>query len=162
VRLSPRAEALVARLGLLPHPEGGFYRELHRSLQRVLRAGDERSALTSIYFLLAAGQHGRWHVVRSDEAWHHLAGDPLELLSYEPTTALLERHRLGAVDADGCSPFAVVPAQRWQAARPLGDFALAGCTVGPGFEFADFRFVADLPAHARAFDSALAAYRTLL
>ena len=67
--VSDTAAALIVQLGLAPHPEGGFFREIHRSTLRV-RAADgrpERSALTTIYYLLAAGQHGRWHAVASVE-----------------------------------------------------------------------------------------------
>lgn len=157
------AEDLVARLGMRPHPEGGWYRELHRSAQRVTRDGTTRAALTSIYFLLAAGQHGRWHVVASDEAWHHLDGEALELLTWDPLARIPGRTLLGPLRIEGCTPFALVRAGVWQAARPVGRHALVGCTVGPGFDFADFRFVADLPAHADAFgDPALAPYRSLL
>jgi len=156
------AEELVARLGLRPHPEGGWYSELHRSAQTVSRDGVARAALTSIYFLLAAGQHGRWHVVASDEAWHHLDGDPLELLTWDPVTGVAGRALLGPLRVAGCAPYALVPAHVWQAARPLGGHALVGCTVGPGFDFADFRFVADLPAHEQPFAGPLAPYRSLL
>lgn len=157
------AEDLVARLGMRPHPEGGWYRELHRSTQAVTRDGTMRTALTSIYFLLAAGQHGRWHVVASDEAWHHLDGEPLELLTWDPAARIAGRTLLGPLRVEGCMPFGLVPAGVWQAARPVGSHALVGCTVGPGFDFADFRFVADLPGHAESFDDpALAAHRSLL
>jgi predicted cupin superfamily sugar epimerase len=156
------AAELVTRLGLRPHPEGGWYRELHRSAQTVTRDGTTRAALTSIYFLLAAGQHGRWHVVASDEAWHHLVGDPLELLSWDPVARVAGRALLGPLQAEGCAPFALVPAGVWQAARPLGRHALVGCTVGPGFDFADFRFVADLPGSEGPFRGPLAPYRALL
>src|SRR3970040_204526 len=77
-----RAAELIRTLALRPHPEGGHYGEVFRSSRRV-RALDrdvDRAALTTIYFLLTAGEHSRWHRVRADEAWHWCEGDPLELL----------------------------------------------------------------------------------
>ena len=67
---------------MIPHPEGGFYRELYRSSSRVQPADDRpaRAALTTIYFLLVGGEVSRWHRVASDEVWHYYEGDPLELL----------------------------------------------------------------------------------
>lgn len=143
----PRAAELVRRLGLLPHPEGGWYRETFRS-SRAIRPGDgrpARSALTSILFLLADGGASRWHRVASDEAWHFHGGAPLELfrLDAEDADARPVRELLGpAGDADAL-PLRVVPAGEWQAARTTGAWTLVGCTVGPGFDFADFAMLAD-------------------
>ncbi len=147
--MHPRATALVAELGLQPHPEGGHYREVFRSVRRVAPGDDrgDRSALTVIHFLLAAGEQSRWHRVRSDEAWHLVEGGPLELLVVDPECRRLERHVLSTAGPT-TGPAAVVPAGHWQAARPLGPFALAGCTVGPGFEFDDFTMLADEAAAA--------------
>ena len=80
--MHPRAADLVSVLDLRPHPEGGFYREVHRSTSRVTTgdARGERAAITTIYFLLTAGAQSRWHRVDSDEVWHFYEGDPLELL----------------------------------------------------------------------------------
>ena len=71
-------EALIDRLNLWPHPEGGMHRHIYRSANVVQPADDRnaRRSLTTIYFLLAAGQHSRWHRVRSDEVWHFYEGDP--------------------------------------------------------------------------------------
>jgi uncharacterized protein len=134
-----RAAELVALLGLTPHPEGGWYREVFRSSRRVTphdgRAS--RSALTHIDFLLAAGQASAWHRVRSDEVWQLLEGGPLRLWLMPPTLDAVSAVTLGA----GAPPRHVVPAHWWQAAEPLGAFAYVGATVGPGFEFADFDFM---------------------
>jgi predicted cupin superfamily sugar epimerase len=156
-----RAAQLVRALHLGPHPEGGHYREVHRSSTRVTRAGVERAALTTILFLLKEGEHSRWHVVDSDEAWHYHEGEPLELVTYDPESARIDTVHLGVSGPDR-SAVHVVPAGTWQAARPLGAYALVGCTVGPGFEFEDFRFVGDVPGHERVLDGALSAYRELL
>jgi predicted cupin superfamily sugar epimerase len=140
--MHPRAAELIATLELKPHPEGGFYREIFRSALRVQPADDrnERTALTTIYFLLPGGVVSRWHQVSSDEVWHLYEGGPLELLEMDADLQNVERHILGAVAPDR-RPVRTVGANRWQAARSLGDYALVGCTVGPGFEFADFRML---------------------
>ena len=128
------AEEIVERLGLQPHPEGGFYRETFRA------PGPDggRGASTAIYYLLREGDVSAWHrVVDADEVWHHYAGASLELtLSADGR----ERRsvRLGTGLAAGERPQAVVPAGVWQAARPLGGWVLVGCTVAPAFEFAGF------------------------
>lgn len=155
VRTATRARELVTALGLAQHPEGGWYRELHRSALAVAPqdARPLRAALTTIYFLLERGQHSRWHRVGSDEVWHHYEGGPLELLLATPACERVERHTLGPLPgtlpgtlAGAARPVLVVPAGWWQAARPLGDYALVGCSVAPGFEFADFAFLRDEPA----------------
>jgi len=140
-----RADELIALLDLRPHPEGGFYREVFRSVSRVTTADTRgtRAALTTIFFLLPRGTHSRWHRVDSDEVWHFYEGDPLELLELDAAGRSLVRHRLGPVDGTGQLPVRTIPAGCWQAAQPLGAYTLVGCTVGPGFEFADFRMLAD-------------------
>jgi predicted cupin superfamily sugar epimerase len=143
--MNSRASELIRTLNLQPHPEGGFYRETWRSSIRVAAdARPSRSALTTIYFLLAAGGFSAWHRVRSDEVWHWYEGAPLELLLASPDCSTAQRHRLGPVGADS-QPVLTVPADWWQAARPVGDYALCGCTVAPGFEFEDFAFLRDYP-----------------
>lgn len=157
-----RAAELIDRLHLLPHPEGGFYREMFRSLDRVQPLDGvrgSRAAATTILFLLVAGAHSRWHRVASDEVWHFYEGAPLELFVATPDLTSVERVVLGpALATDG--PVFTVPSSRWQAARPTGAFALVGCTVAPGFEFADFSFLRDEPAawaELRRIDAELAA-----
>jgi predicted cupin superfamily sugar epimerase len=144
--MHPRAAELIATLGLEPHPEGGWYREIHRSLLEV-KPGDDRSerpALTSIYFLLAEDEVSRWHRVGSDEAWHFHEGAVVELLIADPGIEHIVRQTLGpASDVD--RPVRVVPAHSWQAARSTGAYSLVGCSVGPGFDFADFALLHDTP-----------------
>lgn len=124
------AEATIRRLGLRPHPEGGFYRETFRSpLTLTLPDGRRRSACTAIHYLLPSGARSAWHLVASDEIWHHYDGGPLRLY----------RLGMGEVRVDRERPQAVVPAGIWQAAEPEGEAVLVGCTVAPGFEFDDFR-----------------------
>jgi len=155
------ARALVEKLSLLPHPEGGWYREIYRSPERVQTRRGLRSAVTTIHYLLEREQLSRWHAVEADEIWHFYGGAPLELIGYDPATRRLERHVLGDV-REGNETVAVIPARLWQAARSLGEYSLVGCTVGPGFEFEDFRFVAALSGHETHFTGELARYGNLL
>jgi uncharacterized protein len=136
--MHPRAQQLIDTLALAPHPEGGWYRQVFKSEERVTRHADgaERSALTTIYFLLVEGTSSAWHRVQSDEAWHFYEGDAIELLTREHESDAPQVTRL---DAD--RRVHVICAREWQAARPLGEYTLVGCTVGPGFEFADFEMV---------------------
>jgi predicted cupin superfamily sugar epimerase len=127
--MHPRAQQLIELHGMSEHPEGGWYREVFRSSEMVTRHADDakRTALTTIYFLLVEGTCSAAHCVQSDEVWHFYEGDPLELRIGDAVVVL-----------DGDRRAAVVPARVWQSARPLGAYTLVGCTVGPGFEFADF------------------------
>ena len=134
-------QELVTRLGLKPHPEGGFFVEIFRSKQTLtLPEGRVRAASTAIYFLLPAGSFSAFHKVSSDEAWHFYAGDSLELTTITPE-GVLESVILGRDFVEGERPQFVVPAGVWQAAVPLdgeSGYTLVGCTVSPGFDFADF------------------------
>ena len=154
--MHPRATELIRELDLVPHPEGGFFRESFRSRSRVLPVDgrSERAALTTVFFLLPDGHFSRWHAVSSDEVWHLYEGGPLELIVAPPDLTRIERTRLAPV-GEKDRPAHTVPAGWWQTARPIGEYALAGCTVGPGFEYADFRLLADDP-HAAAKIRALA------
>lgn len=128
------ADAIIALLGLRPHPEGGHYRETYR--QQAADGG--RGASTAIYFLLRAGERSHWHRVRdADEGWHWYAGAPLRLSLAAPGAAATDII-LGADLAGGQRPQAMVPAEHWQAAASLGDWTLVGCTVAPAFLFAAF------------------------
>lgn len=142
--MHPRASELLSLLGMRPHPEGGHFVQLFRSSNRVevLDRKVERSALTTIYFLLAAGEFSRWHRVVSDEVWHYYEGDAIELMLFDDQG--LRRLRLGPVSRE-TRPTIVVPAGTWQAARSTGAYTLSACTVGPGFDFADFALAVDWP-----------------
>lgn len=149
--MHPRAAELITALALSPHPEGGYFREVHRSAASVdpLDGRTERSALTTIYFLLVAGEVSRWHRVASDEAWHFLEGDPLALHEAHAGFDRVATRILGRF-ADGAEPLRVVAAGSWQAARSTGDYTLVGCTVGPGFDFGDFEMLHDVVDEAEA------------
>ena len=135
------ADSIIRTLELSPHPEGGHYREVFRAPDAVssLRHASARSASTAIYFLLRGGEFSAFHRVSSDELWHHYLGDPLELIVMDANG--LRSFVLGPGLPLGQRPLGVVPANAWQAARPMqgpAGFALCGCTVAPGFDFADF------------------------
>lgn len=152
---------IVERFALTPHPEGGYFREVFRSELALEHVGDRargarRCGGTLIYFLLADRDFSAFHRVRgADEIWHLYAGGPLELHTIDAG----RKHTLHALttDLDQGEPTAVVPSDWWQAARlaPGAAFAFCGCTVAPGFEFADFDMppaddlLASFPEHAR-------------
>lgn len=126
-------EQWISALGLQPHPEGGAYVETYRSAA----AEGERGAGTAIYYLLRAGEHSAWHKVDAAEIWHFYAGDPLELWLWDGQNTP-ERHVLGSDLQAGQRPQVVIPPHVWQCARPLGAYALCGCTVTPAFQFSGF------------------------
>ncbi|AJP56979.1 hypothetical protein UC34_08195 [Pandoraea vervacti] len=139
------AAELVAALGLLPHPEGGHYRETYRASDTIavqaLPSGfsGARNVSTAILYLLEAGDFSAFHRIRSDEVWHfHLGGTLLiheiDMSGKQITT------RLGHDVASGEQLQHVVPAGHWFAAQPAPStrYALVGCTVAPGFAFEDF------------------------
>jgi predicted cupin superfamily sugar epimerase len=141
------AEAIIRRLDLAPHPEGGYYR---RTFEDTVTT-DGRPASTAIYYLLAEGMTSHWHRIDAIEVWHYYAGAPIALsLSEDGTTS--EVHRLGPDLAAGERPQLVVPTGWWQAAKSLGDWTLVGCTVAPGFRFEGFELAAPdwLPNDQRA------------
>jgi len=126
------AAAIIAALGLAPHPEGGWYRETFRA------AGTGRSAVTAIHFLLQSGQTSRWHRVDAAEIWCWHAGAPLALGIAPGQGGPPRWHVLGPDVLAGETPQAVVPAGDWQAARADAGWALVSCVVAPGFDFAGF------------------------
>lgn len=139
------APQLVRQLRLAPHPEGGFYKEIYRSAGTIARAalpssfGGDRNFSTSIYYLLQQGDYSAFHRIRSDEGWHFYAGGTL-LIHCLSEAAGYTCLRLGSNLAGGDSFQHTVPAGVWFASEPAPgtDFALAGCTVSPGFDFRDF------------------------
>ncbi len=131
------AARIVRRYGLHPHPEGGWYREIHRSpLPASPATGGKspRCALKVILFLLTRTTFSAFHRLESEETWTHLAGAPLELVLLGEVPEFL---RLDAAGGDG-EPVVAVPAGAVQAARTLGAYTFAACHVAPGFDFADF------------------------
>ncbi len=139
------AAALIARLGLAEHPEGGYYRETYRSPATVETRRGLRSAFTSILFLLTNDSFSAFHRIASDEAWHFYRGDPIAIEILDGDRS----HRRVELAAGG--PWqTVVPAGAAFASHVLGDYALVGCDVAPGFDFADFE-LCDRTALASAY-----------
>lgn len=135
------ADRLIENLGMLRHPEGGYYAQCLAS-DRLIQGGasgcEERRLWTSIYFLLKAGQVSHLHRLAADEVWYFHAGSPLEIVSIT-AGGRLEAVSLGLDLEAGQRPQALVTAGSWFGSRLLGgDYALVGCMVAPGFEFSDF------------------------
>ena len=134
------ADEIKMLLNLAPHPEGGFYRQTYVSKERVGLARGARALGTAIYYLLEPGTFSEMHVIASDEVFHFYLGDPVEMLQLWPDgrSALLT---IGPELQAGQQPQLTVPAGVWQGTRLVegGKVALLGCTVAPGFDFADYR-----------------------
>ena len=125
------ADEIIARYGLVPHPEVGHYRETFRAIA----ADGGRGAVTSIYYLLKAGEISHWHRIDAVEIWHYHAGAALRLkLSLDGVEITSLRLGLG----DDAEPHVTVPAGAWQSARSEGAWTLVGCTVAPAFAFSGF------------------------
>jgi predicted cupin superfamily sugar epimerase len=150
------ADEIKVLLKLDPHPvEGGFYRRTYTSAGTVELPRGVRAQGTAIYYLLEAGTFSEMHVLESDEIFHFYLGDPVEMLQLYPDrgSAVVI---LGPDLAAGHEVQVVVPAGVWQGTRLIGNgkVALLGCTVTPGFDFADYRnaqyaeLVASWPAQA--------------
>jgi predicted cupin superfamily sugar epimerase len=123
-------------IDLIEHPEGGRFREVFRSAKTIVaQDGTVKSALTHIYFSLQPGEVSRFHRVASDEVWNLYQGSGLFLYTWDGTNVPPRRHALSAHSNCFCH---VIPAGSWQAAEPLSDTVLVGCSVAPGFEFSDF------------------------
>lgn len=142
---TPTADDYIKHLHLQPHPEGGFYKETYRSAENIAhhalpkRFPGQRSICTAIYYLLRAGDHSSFHRIKSDECWHFYAGGAL-LIHIIDTGGNYYCIRLGPGVSDAETFQFVVPEGAWFAAEPAERslFSLAGCTVAPGFDFADF------------------------
>ena len=140
-------EQIIDHLRLQPHPEGGWYRQTW--VADVAGRADGRPVGTCIYFLLKAGERSHWHRVDAVEIWHHYAGAPLILRMAATDCGPVQRIILGPDLAGGALPQGIVPEGWWQAAEATGGWALAGCTVSPGFTFGGFELAPpgfDIPA----------------
>lgn len=142
--LPMRADHLIRTLALSPHPEGGWYRRLYRAELTVHAGGAPRAAVTSILYLLRAGETSRWHRIDADEIWHFYEGAPLTLWRATADFGTVEELALGPVGA-AALPCRPVAAGQWQAARSEGDYTLVGCTFAPGFKFDGFSLLAGDP-----------------
>jgi predicted cupin superfamily sugar epimerase len=145
---------LIAALGLRPHPEGGHFSETYRSAGTIPGSAlpatydGERACSTAIYYLLSAGEVSAMHRITSDEVFHFYCGDPVGMLRILPD-GTGEQIVIGPRVERGERPQVVVPGGAWQglSLMPGGNYALLGCTVAPGFDFADFE-IADADALA--------------
>jgi uncharacterized protein len=139
------SRSLVEKFNLLPHPEGGFFKENYRSVETIphtslpKRFHGDRNYSTAIYFLLEQGNFSAFHKITSDECWHFYAGGTL-LIYIIHLNGKLELIKLGNNLNQGERFQAVVPAECWFASEPASDtaFSFVGCTVAPGFDFSDF------------------------
>ncbi len=131
--MSKTAKDWIEKLGLQPHPEGGYFVETYRAVA----PKGERAASTGIYFLIETGNVSNFHRIDADEMWHFYAGDGLNVHMISPDGAY-SVYRLGAGEDQVFQ--AVVPAGYWFGAEVSdgGAYALVGCTVAPGFEFEGF------------------------
>ena len=126
------AKDIIDRLGLEPHPEGGWFRETWRAPP----GADGRSLGTAIHFLLERGQRSHWHRVDATELWLHQGGGPLRLEVVGPGGR--EAHELGSRVAEAEVNQAVVPPGAWQSAATASPWSLVACVVVPGFQFSGF------------------------
>ncbi len=138
-------ERLIAKLKLKNHPEGGWYAETYRSSELIsqnflpVRFKGDRNFSTAIYFLLPAGVFSAFHRIQSDECWHFYEGEALNIYVIDQDSKL-SIIKIGNNLSAGETFQAVVPAGCWFASRPAAEdgYSLVGCTVAPGFDFADF------------------------
>jgi predicted cupin superfamily sugar epimerase len=139
------SQHLIKQFNLLPHPEGGYYKETYRSTETInanalpSRFLGNRSFSTAIYFLLEKGNFSTFHKIQSDECWHFYAGDVLHVHVIH-SDGKLETIELGNDITNGQTFQYIVPAGCWFASEPApgSEFSFVGCTVAPGFDFADF------------------------
>lgn len=136
--MNEAVKKIVEDLELLPHPEGGFYKESYRAQERFSEQGDfpaQRSHATGIYFLLFDEVYSSFHRIKSDEMWHFYEGGALEVIEITPSGELITTE----LGRNGVYQY-VVKAGHWFASRVKdgNGYALVGCTVSPGFDFQDF------------------------
>ncbi|HKK46525.1 MAG TPA: cupin domain-containing protein [Balneolaceae bacterium] len=134
-------QKIINHLNLSLHPEGGYYREIYRSTEKIQRENSQtRHAATGIYFLIPYGVCTDWHRVNSDELWHFYTGAPLvlEIIDADGNFSQLLLHDKLDTEAEFQG---VVQKNCWQRAYSRGEYSLVGCTVAPGFEFEDFEMI---------------------
>ncbi|MCD6017104.1 MAG: hypothetical protein K0S53_225 [Bacteroidetes bacterium] len=155
-------DLLVNKLALIPHPEGGYYKETYRSTlniaQQCLPKGfnGERSVATGIYFLIEKGNFSALHKIKSDETWHFYYGDTLEVIEINEEGTLTSTF-IGSDLSEGETFQYTVKANNWFGSRVKGEgkMSLVGCTVYPGFDFNDFELakredlVQSFPQHSK-------------
>lgn len=137
-------QKIVKQLDLLPHPEGGFYKETYRSKGIIPKNAlphfkGDRSYCTSIYFLLTSDNFSGFHRIKQDEIWHFYSGSPLAVHVIDQE-GIYTKHLVGINMEKGEFPQLTVPANCWFASsvEKENSFSFVGCTVAPGFDFEDF------------------------
>jgi predicted cupin superfamily sugar epimerase len=137
-KLTPEVEKLIKHYQLEVHPEGGFFRQTYQASESCKNAeGQTRSCSTSIYFLLPEGHKSHFHRLKSDEVWHFHQGSSLTVVEITKQGQLIQT-TLGQDYSKGEKLQHVVPAGRWFGSYSNGKYSLVGCTVSPGFDYADF------------------------
>ncbi|RJQ58822.1 MAG: cupin domain-containing protein [Stygiobacter sp.] len=140
-----KAKIIAEKLGLLPHPEGGYFKEIYRAEEKIgkpelpERFSGDRNFSTSIYFMLSGNDKSHFHRIKSDEIWHFYSGTAL-LLHQIDTDGNYSSIKIGNDILAGETPQAIIPHGNWFAAEvdDKNSYALVGCTVSPGFDFSDF------------------------
>jgi hypothetical protein len=136
-------DQLIRTFSLLPHPEGGYYKETYRSAEVIenplKKFPDQRNYSTAIYFLIGENNFSALHRIKSDEVWHFYEGDALEVIEIDLKGNLI-RTQLGKNISGGQTFQYTVRAGHWFGSRVLkgGEYSFVGCTVSPGFDFKDF------------------------
>ncbi|MFD0962655.1 cupin domain-containing protein [Pseudofulvibacter geojedonensis] len=142
-------QKIVEKLDLLPHPEGGFYKENYRSSEFIKqphlpnRFSGDRNFSTAIYFLLTSGNFSAFHRIQQDEVWHFYEGSPLNVHVITPE-GNYTKHKVGHIH-QGLQPQLIVPKGCWFASNidEEDSYTLVGCTVAPGFDFSDFELAVE-------------------
>lgn len=164
--MNDQIKEIITKLDLKPHPEGGYFRETYRATEEIDSHAlpdpfpGNRSYSTCIYFLLTSGNFSAFHKINQDEVWHFYDGAPVELHIISPE-GQHSTHIVGRDLENGQTPQLVVPAHHWFASKVLddADYSLVGCTVAPGFDFADFTLAnrnelsREFPQHKKLIES---------
>ncbi|MFK8010387.1 MAG: cupin domain-containing protein [Marinicellaceae bacterium] len=140
-----KIQNIIEKLNLMPHPEGGYYREIYRSEGTIQSESltnafsGTRNYATSIYFLLTSDTFSAFHKINQDEIWHFYDGSPIQLHIISEKGKHTQ-HVIGKDIFNNQVPQLVVPAYHWFAAKTIhqNDYSLVGCGVSPGFDFKDF------------------------
>lgn len=151
-------DELIKKYDLIPHPEGGYYKEVYRSKQKVNSSysNEERNTITHIYFLLTKGQFSRFHRVVHDEIWNFYEGAALKLIEYNGKEVVEK------IIGDQNDYVSVVKGGIFQAAETMGEYTLVGCSVAPGFDFKDFTFLTSEPVMLENLESNYLQYKRLV
>ena len=143
--MTKRVQFLINKLELESHPEGGFFKEIYRSKGVISKSSlpgnfsGDRNYCTGIYFLLTSNTFSAFHKINQDEMWHYYEGGPITIHMID-NEGVYHSQKLGLNIEEGEQPQYTVPAEVWFAANvnEADSYTLVGCTVSPGFDFADF------------------------